>query len=178
MRKALFFFLALPILITTLASCRIESGSPLTEQMPSDFNFSISFGIGRKNKIDTYEGTFTKDLIIDGTETISFLIQADKMREMYEAFIELEIYKLPDDINADTPIGDTALHITPDAQYSLTYTLNSETKTVSCDDGGPWNADGLPETRDRLVEFIDFVSEYIYGTEEYKNMKPAEGGYQ
>ena len=35
----------------------------IPEEMPNDFNFSIQFGVQKKNEINTFEGTVTKDLI-------------------------------------------------------------------------------------------------------------------
>jgi hypothetical protein len=53
-----------------------------------------------------------------------------------------------------------------------------ETRTIVCDDGGPWDADlGPPDSRNRLVVFVEFISRYIYGTEKYQNMSPADGAY-
>ena len=34
-----------------------------------------------------------------------------------------------------------------------------------------------PDTRYRLAAFITFVADYIFGTDEYKGMSPAVGGY-
>ena len=148
--------------------------------MPGDFNFKIDFGTFGKNNIDTYNNTFKKDLIYSGTETIDFEIPAEKMLEIYEAFLEYEISDLPEDINADaeSSFGDTVVQTTPYNAYSLTYTCNEETRTIVCNDGGPWDAElGAPDSRNRLVAFVAFVVEWIYSTNDYKEMPPAEGGY-
>jgi hypothetical protein len=168
------------ILMTALAGCNSESTDPESTtlgQMPSDFNFALDYGIGGKNNVDTYNGTFTKDLVINGTETIQFVIPADKMQEIYTAFMEYKIPDLPDNINAHVSIEEEMLHIIPANNYAFSYTCNNETRTIICDDGGPWNTSGPSELRDRLVDFVDFVREYIHGTEEYQNMSPSEGGY-
>jgi hypothetical protein len=99
------------------------------------------------------------------------------MQEIYTAFMEYNIPELPDDINAHVSIGEESLHITPADNYTLSYICNNETRTIICDDGGPWNASGPSELRDRLVNFVDLVREYIRGTKQYQDMPPAEGGY-
>ena len=149
-------------------------------EMPDNFGFSIDFGTYGKNNIDTYNNTFTKDLISAGTKTIHFTIPADKMREIFEAFIEHRIYELPNDINAEVElvIGERYTSWEPSERYSLTYTFNNETRTIVCEDGGPWYADsGPPDSRDRLVAFVAFISEYILNTNEYRRMPHAVGGY-
>ena len=159
----------------------IDTGQEYTAaEMPDDFNFTIDFGTYGKNNIDTYHNTFTKDLVIAGTETIDFVIPAEKMREIYEVFEEYKISGLPDDINAEVKhdTGQNYTAWTPSARYSLTYTCDGKTRTIVCEDGGPWYADsGPPDSRNRLVAFVSFVSEYIYSTKDYQKMSPGEGGY-
>lgn len=146
-----------------------------------DFNFSINFGTYGKNCIDTYNSTFTKDLVSDGTETIDFVIPADKMQEFYMAFEEYKISELPDDINiaAKSSMGKSQTMIASfNRNYSITYTYKEKTRTIRCNDSGPWDAEnGPPDTRNRLVDFVSLIEEYIYSTEEYQNMSPSVGGY-
>ena len=149
-------------------------------EIPGDFNFSIDFGVDGQNNIDSYNDTFTKDLIGTGSETIDFTIPDDKMREIYAAFIENKVPELPDDINFEVKFGsgDISMTSTPSSKYSVTYTCENETRTIVCDDGGPWNVKiGPPDTRNRLVVFVTLITDYIFSTDEYKNMSPAEGAY-
>ena len=149
-------------------------------EMPNDFSFSIDFGTYGKCNIDTYNNTLTKDLVSAGSETIDFIIPEEVMKEIYEAFIEYRIFELPDDINATVDKIDGASYKmqTPSEKYSILYTCNNEVRTVVCEDGGPWLAEtGPPESRNRLVAFVGFVTEYIYNTTDYQNMPPIEGGY-
>ena len=158
----------------------MEATGALDIEMPDDFGFSIDFGILGRNNIDTFNNTFTKDLIIAGNETIGFTIPQHKMRDIFEAFKEHRIYELPDDINAYalSSMGDSRMHRHPNPKYSLTYTFRDETRTIVCDDEGPWDTyAGPPSARDRLVAFVAFIAEYIYSTEDFKTMSPPEGGY-
>ena len=151
-----------------------------TPEMPDDFAFRIDFGIYGRNNIDTYNNTFTKDLVIAGSETIEFIIPADMMQFLYEMFIALNIPGCPDDINAFamSSMGDTRMHRHPADNYALTYTCSGETRTITCNDEGPWDGDaGPPASRDRLAAFVKMVADYIYSTDEYKAIPSAEGGY-
>jgi len=169
------------------ASEQVADGQQATsdiaeQQVPSDFNFSLSFGIGVGNNIDTYGDTFTKDLIVAGSETIPFVIPPEKMQEIYNMFVAYGISELPDDINAyaaeSFKDGSPLSLVTPAVAYELTYTLNQETRTIVCNDEGPWDGHtGPPDAQRQLVKFVKFVSEYIYSTSEYRQMTPASGGY-
>jgi len=157
---------------TVIAEERVE--------MPDDFAFRIDFGIQGRNSINTYNNTFTKDLVTAGSETIDFIVPADMMQFMYEMFVTLNIPGCPDDINAFalSSMGDSRMQKHPADKYTLTYTCNGETRTIICNDEGPWDSSkGPPAFRDNLANFVKHISEYIYRSEEYQNMSPSVGAY-
>ena len=41
-------------------------------QKPDDFNFIFMYGVGGKNEIDTFKGTYTKDMVTEPSITIDF----------------------------------------------------------------------------------------------------------
>jgi hypothetical protein len=159
---------------------RVTVERELNTEMPDDFAFSASYGYLGRNNIDTYNNTFTKDLVEAGTETIDFDIPIEAMRLIFDIFVAQNISEMPDDINAQAlaTMGDLRCHTHPADLYILTYTYNGDTRTVVCDDEGPWDAnEGPPASRDRLAAFIGFITEYVRGSDEYKGMSPVVGGY-
>ena len=181
MKQCVFLIILALALVFAFAGCDTPADFIPDPNAPADFAFSIDFGIYGKSNIDTYKNTFTKDLVEDGRKTIDFVIPADKMQEIYEAFVEYNIFGLPADINAAANISDPELAMawTPCSEYSLTYTFNGEKRTVVCNDGGPWDAENGPSAeRNRLVDFVRFIVEYIYSSNEYQNMPPTKGGYE
>ena len=75
-------------------------------------------------------------------------------------------------------MGDLRMGRHPATEYKLTYTCNGITRTIVCNDGGPWDADTLePDARNKLASFAEHIAKYIYNTEEYNGMSPAVGGY-
>jgi hypothetical protein len=158
------------------------AGDTSAEQMPDDFDFTLGYGLLSKDNIDTYDDTLTKDLVMDGTETIPFVIPKDKIQELYAAFREYEISELPDDLNAYAmSIGEKPSAVVGGgglaSEFILTYTCNHETRTIIYNGGEKWDTAGPPETHERFLGFFEVVSEYVHGTEEYQNMSPANGGY-
>jgi len=178
MKKIISIMIA-AIVIIVLSGCNQSNGN--APSMPDNFNFKIEFGTYGRNRIDTYNDSFTKDLVSAGTETIDFIIPNDKMQEIYAEFVKYDISGLPNNINAEVKKyieGEIYMEWTPSSRYSLTYTCNDEARTIVCEDGGPWYESGPPDSRNRLVAFVDFISQYICSTEEYQNMPPIEGGYE
>jgi hypothetical protein len=149
------------------------------DEMPADFGFRIEFGTYGRNCIDTYSNTFTKDLVEAGSETIDFVIPYNVIRNIYEAFLEYRISELPDDINAEIEIieGKTYSNVEPYREYVLNYICDGKTRTIVYNEGESWPVEDAPDTRDRLMGFVEYISNYIYSTEEYGKMSPAEGGY-
>ena len=71
-----------------LSSRNTVTVQQLPERMPSDFNFSIAFGVEKRNEINTFNGTVTKDLISDGTKTIDLMFNEEEMKTIYEKINE------------------------------------------------------------------------------------------
>lgn len=154
------------IIILLMTAC--SDSYKKNEKNIDNFSFTLNFGCaGGINCVDTYNGTFTKDLIRNGTETIEFIIPDDKMREIYEAFLEYNISELPDDVSRESTMS-------PEFTYIFSYTWGKEMRTIICNAVYFYKA---PDMHKRLVQFADMITEYIYSTEEYLNMSPAEGFY-
>ena len=162
-KKCVLFFILTMFCLSCMTACGSED----------KFNFKLNFGLGGGiGCIDTYNNTFTKDMIPNGTEIIDFNIPDDKMKEFYEAFLEYEIYDLPEDISIEPSVS-------PAYTYILTYTYNKQTKTIIYNNvyfGVGMNT-GSSEKHDQFVKFANKIRDYVYNTEEYLNMPPAEGGY-
>ena len=47
----------------------VKQQNRMPDTMPGDFAFDIKFGVQSRNEINTLQGTFTKDLISNGTVT-------------------------------------------------------------------------------------------------------------
>lgn len=140
-----------------------------TGQMPEDFDFKLG---NELDIIDTYEDTY------QGTETISFTIPPEEMEELYKVFTESSIETLPDDINADVDLSGEGARLTaePAIHYTLTYTSDGVTKTISCNTGGPWQEYGPPETYHRFFTFVDSVFAYTESTSEVQALPQREWG--
>jgi hypothetical protein len=171
-KKVIFTIIVIFTSILCLSAC---SGiAEKDEKTFENFNFIFFFGFAVETKqancINTYEGIFTKDLIQSGTETIDFNIPEDKMKEIYDAFLEYNISDLPDDVSGESMTR-------PAYTFIFTYTWGSEKRTIVCNEADFHTRGKNPDTHKRLVKFADMIVEYIYSTEEYKNMSPATGGY-
>ena len=139
---------------------------------PEDFNFCLNFNTYGKEQIDTYKGTFTKDLVLDGTKTIDFDIPHSIKKDIYNMMLEINITSFPDSLKVD------GMFVTPSCNYNLTTTINGEDKSIIWEDGFPTSmTESLPKENYKFLELVKFISDYIYSTDEYKNMPKTNGGY-
>ena len=63
MKKTVTIIFVLLLLIAANTGCGNTSDNSVND-LPYDFNFNIDFGVLGRNNIDTYNSTFTKDLIV------------------------------------------------------------------------------------------------------------------
>src|SRR5690625_2883314 len=63
----------------------------MPEQMPEDFGFSIQYGVGKKNEIDTFKGVVIKDLVENGTAKANITFSDKEMAEIYEKMKNINV---------------------------------------------------------------------------------------
>ncbi|MDP4179565.1 MAG: hypothetical protein Q8942_00550 [Bacillota bacterium] len=137
-----------------------------------DFNFKLNFNTYGKDQIDTYKGTFTKDLVIDGTKTIDFKIPDSVKKDIYKMMMDIDIMSFPNSLKVE------GMSVTPSFDYKLTVTINGKTKTIVWNEGFYTDMNtNLPKDNVNFLKLVKHISDYIHSTEEYKNMPQANGGY-
>lgn len=156
--------------IDTSPSDLIEKVSiTMPESAPDDFNFSIQFGIGKKSEINTFDGTFTKDLITAGTVTIEMTFTEEEMGLLYAKMKELNIAEakqfIPETIDCT---------VEPAGEDEWEVLINGETIRHSI--SGAY----CKPTHDaqQLIVLRDTIFDLSKEKDSYKKLPDAEGGYE
>lgn len=141
----------------------------MLENAPEDFNFSIQFGIGKKNEINTFDGTFTKDLISAGTVTTDIPFSEEEMDLIYEKMKGINILEskqlIPETIDcAVEPAGEDEWKVL----------INGETIRHSVSEAYCEPTDDAKQ----LLELRDTILDLIKEKDSYKELPDAEGGYE
>jgi len=127
-----------------------------------EFNFLLEFGTQFAGFVDTYNDTLSWGARYNPA-TINFVIPEDKMREFYEAFLNYEIYDLPEDVSG----VDNSYRPLP--IYAFTYTYKNEKRTVTCTGRDPILPDTIPvTTHQRFIVFALMITDYISDIPDYK----------
>lgn len=151
-------------LIFIVSGCHFSSES-MPKEMPDDFNFSLQFGVARANELNTYENTFTKDLVEAGTAMTNMTLTEEEMRIIYEKFKEADVINLPNKKDGNTCQA-------PYDQFLLEMTIDGEEYILV------WDHSCLSRAKMHWEEVMKFLQEeIIFPKEEYKQLPDFVGGY-
>ncbi|MER2263009.1 MAG: hypothetical protein ABS934_13435 [Psychrobacillus sp.] len=144
----------------------------MPKDMPNDFDFSIQFGVHKKNEINTFEGTVTKDLIVDGTATTEVMFTEEEMKDIYKKMQEINIVETKE--FTPEPINGMFCKQEPYEKDKWEITINGETIThfISGEDCEP------TDDAKQLIELRNYVFNIIKSKVEYKSLPEPSGGYQ
>ena len=143
----------------------------LSKEMPNDFNFSVQFGVEKKNEINTFDGTVTKDLIQDGTITIDLIFTKEEMKAIYEKMVEVNIGETKDFIPKS--INGIVCMQEPHADDEWKIVINGKTITHS------FSGEYCEPTKDakQLIDLRNEVFAIIKGKSPYQSLPNTKGGY-
>ncbi|TSB45559.1 hypothetical protein [Alkalicoccobacillus porphyridii] len=160
-----YFLLSLGALaILSACSPSADYTSPLPKKMPDDFNISLKYGVTMANELNTYENTYTKDLISDGTASTEMPLTEDERLFIYEKLRSVDLLALP------TQMGSTC--VVPFERYDLMMTADGEELTFE------WDTSCDTEKLNKWEEVMkDIHKEIIYKRSEYQELPEASGGY-
>lgn len=136
--------------------------------MPEDFNFVVKYGVGAKNAIDTYQGTFTKDLIAAGTATAKIKFTGEEMLIIHNKMDKADLFSYPENF---APSSDVLSQ--PHQTYYLKVQMGGKVKEIF------WKDQHISQTMEavRLRNLIGEIVDLIERKEEFKNMPEPEGAY-
>jgi hypothetical protein len=182
MGKAWSVILALAVLLIGAVSCGKyipeESLQPagVTDSpapVKSNFNFIFKYGIGARNELDTFKGTYIKDMIIDASITVKLSLSEEEMERIYQKMMEIDFFSYLDRFKLAIPAGEPTGIVTPYSTYYFKVEHDSQYKEL-------WWGDEITnpdEKADKLRELITLIRNIIESKEEYKKLPEPRSGY-
>lgn len=165
MKKILLVIFATVLLV--LAGC---AGDDTQE---GEFNFIFKYGVTGTNVLDTFHGTFTKDMISEAPITIDFSLTAEEMDSIYQKMLEIDFFSYPDEFEVTVPEGELARMVTPYSSYYFKVQYAGGTKELT------WEEEIInpDEKADKLKELIFLIRDIIELKPEYLVLPEPSGGY-
>ncbi|MEW9673907.1 hypothetical protein [Ammoniphilus sp. 3BR4] len=147
-----------------------DKNNIMPKQMPQDFEFLVKYGVGNKNILNTFEDTFTKDMVVDPAITINLKLSQEEMKTIYDEMRRINILDYPTRFDPESNIIET-----PHQSYYLKIQISGEQKEIYWEQG---ISSGEDEAI-KLKELIDWYirDEIIQSRPEYKKLPEPRGGY-
>lgn len=161
------FFKFLPLFLLLgifLNSCQNSINGPENQFV------KIYFKYGHKDILNTFNNTYQKDLVLDGTITVNFWLTADEQNKILNKANEINFFSLPDSIGPDSYLPIPAEDFGP---QKLRIQYNGEDNTVAL----YYPVDGNDSQISALIELNHLIKSIIEAKPEFKRLPMGRGGY-
>lgn len=140
----------------------------------SNFNLLFKYGVALNNKLDTFNNTYTKDMIMAPSITADLALTNQEKQKIYDKMIEIDFFNYPDKFAITVPPGQIVGMVTPSSSYYFHVEYDSKKKDLSWDD----NITNNDTKADKLRELIRLIQDIVEAKDEYKRLPPPSGGYE
>lgn len=169
MNKFLLITIPLFLAISLLGAMGCDNGTP----GEPDFNLIFKYGVTARNELNTFEGTYTKDMVLDPPITIELRLSREEMDQIYQKMSEIDFFSYPDEFSVSVPAGKLIGILTPHSSYYFKVEYESWIKELRWED----DITNPDEKADRLRELIIFIRNIIESKDEYKELPEPTSAY-
>ena len=167
------------ILIHCLLCLIIFSGCGLSTNLVQNnqsFHFILKYGQYAKNVLNTFEGTFTKDMVVDSIITIKFALSQEELDSIQNKMVEINIFEYPEKYQPwqdDGPPSNSVIDHTSYNTYYFKIQLGNQLKEIFWTDSN-WSK---ATKAIRLRNLISQIVMMIESKKEFKKLPPPLGLY-
>lgn len=154
----------------TPAATEPETASP-------DFDFIFRYGIYARNTLDTFEGTYTKDMVADPSIRIDLILTGDEKTIIYRKMVEISFFDYPDVFTVSVPRGGEKGIRTPYSSYYFKVEYESEIKELWWADNIVLK-DSIDKEAENLKGLTELIRDIIESREEYQKLPEPRSAYQ
>ncbi|MDI6703843.1 MAG: hypothetical protein QME40_04140 [bacterium] len=173
MKDKKLLFWVLTVVVLAIVGCGLFVSKQLTTPSESNFNLIFKYGVGAKNVLNTFEGTYTKDMIVDPPITVKLSLSNEELHKIYQKMIEINFFGYPDRFFVSVPPGEIVCMVTPYYSYYFKVEYNSKIKELWWED----NITNEDKKAEKLRELIKLITDIIKSKEEYKKLPSPRGYY-
>lgn len=156
-----------------MAACASPSPNDYGASPEPNFAFTFEYGSCNNDILDTFKGTFTKDMIIDPAVTIPFQLTQNQITEIYQKMVEIDLWDYPDVFAIKTPRRGVVGIVTPAMSYRITVRNGEMTKTIFWFDE---ITDPTTLEAERLRSLFSMMIDMVQNSPEYKKLPVPDAG--
>ncbi|BBH20454.1 hypothetical protein Back11_17990 [Paenibacillus baekrokdamisoli] len=147
------------ILILSIVGCSDS------QVYPKDFNFTFEYGSFYNNILNTFEGTYTKDLVMNGAITTELNLTEKEKKQIYKLMKDINLFNYLNEIEG--------LVMEPTSGYRFEIQYNGKKKIIN------WKGEFTDRLRDKeFIKMTTTIIEIIQSKEAYKLLPPIQGSYE
>jgi hypothetical protein len=147
--------------------------TPLITPGESNFNLIFAYGVGAKNRLDTFKGIYTRDMVDDPSITVNLYLSKNELDIIYQKMVEINFFDYPDKFSVSIPPEEDGI-FTPYSSYYFKVKNDSKIKELWWDDNKFWQEGGIltykDEKAEKLKELIELIKNIIESKEEYTKL--------
>ena len=124
----------------------------------ADFAFRFTYGACNRDILDTFAGTYTKDMIVTSPITIPLTLTTDEQRRIYTKMHDIDIFGYPSTYHIDISQVKQVTQVIPATSYKFTIQNAGKSHVVQ------WVDDIVKPTApaaDRLRELANLIINII-----------------
>jgi hypothetical protein len=144
-------------------SCNESIVAPDTQIVQIYFKYSF------KNVLNTFENTYQKDLVLDGTITVNFWLTTEEQNQILNKAAAINFFSMPGLFEADSTVH-TSLDPGP---QELKIKYNNEDNTVVWE----YPINDNDQQIMNLIELNDLIISIVEAKPEYNKLPQGRGGY-
>lgn len=161
------------LFFTVLIPAAAFTGCTAVEPSVSDYNMIFRYGIGAGNELNTFNGTFTRDMVMDPPVTINLILTEEEKGIIMQKMVEIDFMSYPDRFSVEVPPGQAIGERMPFPSYYFKVEYGSQVKELWWDD----KIINENEKADVLRGLIDLITGIIESKKEYQELPAPRGGY-
>lgn len=152
-----------------------EWSETLSESRPADFNLVFKYGYGtiNKNVLNTFNGTYTWDMVVDPPITIDFSLSDEDMDRIYQKMVEIDFFCYPGEFAIPLPEEGIVGMGTPYQGYYFMVECDNKVKVLRWED----KITNKNEEADKLRWLTGLIISLIESKDEYWELPSPRGGY-
>ncbi len=163
--------LCLVLIINWLLIIIIACSKTITEPDPQLLKIHFYYGFG--NQLNTFEQTYTKDLVLDGYITVDFWLTEAEQERISNKLDAVDFFHFPDTLTYQMDSDGIMVRMEPDPGWQFLRVADENRDKIVY-----WRYP-LPDGNEfvpRLVELKNLIVDIIEAKPEYKALPPAKGG--
>lgn len=131
--------------------------------LPPSFNIDFHYGILAKTGLNTFNGTYTKDMVMNPSVTIPIVLTSEEISGIRKQFDSLNLFE-------EKARAENHTFVTPCESYDLIVDEDGTSRHLD------WDCDQYGSNPD-LETLADYVRSIVESKDAYKALPIPQGGY-